>query len=148
MKKTIFKHVLSVTAVAGFIFIAFGSGEDKKNENDANLESRFCNNDFYSQEATVFGETGKKVIMFRKNEYFNFKNTVTIHDETKINNTSIPSNSTEGTWAWADSLNFKILVKFEPGNNKKSEGIWEFSKDFKSLTIPPNEITLFRYESE
>ena len=65
MKKTIFKHVLSATAVAGFIFIAFGSGEDKKNENDANLESRFCNNDFYSQEATVFGETGKKVIMFR-----------------------------------------------------------------------------------
>jgi hypothetical protein len=29
MKKTIFKHVLSATAVVGFIFIAFGSGEDK-----------------------------------------------------------------------------------------------------------------------
>ena len=37
MKKTIFKHVLSATAVVGFIFIAFGSGEDesKTTSNDS-----------------------------------------------------------------------------------------------------------------
>jgi len=37
MKKTIFKHVLSATAVMGFIFIAFGSGEDegKTTSNDS-----------------------------------------------------------------------------------------------------------------
>lgn len=39
MKKTIFKHVLSATAVAGFIFIAFGSGKEDNDKTSSNSES-------------------------------------------------------------------------------------------------------------
>ena len=39
MKKTIFKHVLSATAVVGFIFIAFGSGEDESKTTSNDSES-------------------------------------------------------------------------------------------------------------
>ena len=144
MKKNNFKHMISSAAVAGFIFIAFGSGDSKVES----LQSKFCNNDFYSSEATVFGQTGRKVIMFRKNEYFNFKNTVTVTDENKFGNTYVPCNSTDGFWEWEDSLKFTIKVKFIDGNNKNCSGIWNFSEDFKSVTIPPYSITLFRYEEK
>jgi hypothetical protein len=39
MKKTIFKHMISALAVAGFIFIAFGSGEDASKTNSDDSES-------------------------------------------------------------------------------------------------------------
>ena len=144
MNNTIIKHITSSLVVAGFIFIAFGSGDSKVES----WPSNFSNDDFYSSEATAFGQTGRKVIMFRKNEYFNFKNTVTVRDENKFGDTYVPSNSTDGFWEWQDSLKFTIKVNFVDGNNKDCSGIWTFSEDFKSVTIPPYSITLFRYEEK
>jgi hypothetical protein len=39
MKKTNYKHILSVLAVAGFLFIAFGSNDDKETEAEIKNES-------------------------------------------------------------------------------------------------------------
>jgi hypothetical protein len=142
--RIIIKHITSAAVAAVFVFIAFGSGDSK----GESFQSKFCNNDFYSSEATIFGQTGRKVIMFRKNEYFNFKNTVTVLDENKFGNTNVPSNQTDGFWEWDDSLKFTIKVKFVDGNNKDCSGIWNFSEDFKTVTIPPNSINLFRYEEK
>ena len=145
MKQKI-KHNSSFLIVALFLILAFGSEDENRDKNmQLKLEDNFCNHDYYSNEVTVFGESGRKEILFRKNEYFKFKNTVTIQDSRDYNGTNIPSNRTDGFWTWEDSIHKTIRVDFKSGNNMNYTGIWKFSDDFKSVSIPPYEITLFRY---
>lgn len=134
--------------IAVIIFITACSG-NKTNSESESIESKFSNRDFYSREYTVFGKTGKKVILFKKNAHFNFKNYVKLYDEIKVNDTPCQNNPATGTWSWADSLKFTILVNFDSGNsvNTKYSGIWKFSEDFESLTIAPEyNIPFFKYK--
>jgi hypothetical protein len=145
------KLILSGSILFLFILLAFGS-EDSKEDKDKKVvtkaEDNFCNNEFYSREATIFGSTGRKEVLFYKNEYNKNINEVIVQDGQKSSGGSfLPSNRSEGTWKWADSLKRTIIVKMIKGNNMDCSGTWTFSNDYSSLTIPPSEVMLFKYES-
>ena len=56
----------------------------------------FENHDFYSREATIWGQTGRTVVLFRKNEYTKFENKIKVQNEQKANGTTFSSGETEG----------------------------------------------------
>ena len=107
MKKVI--TIFGAILFASTILTSCGGGSKKET---------FINDDFYSQEATIFGETGRTEVLFRKNEYTNFENKIKVQNSRKVNGTTIPSGVTEGKWTWADSTNRTINVEMQEGINQ------------------------------
>ncbi len=128
-----------VTGIFAVLVVANAGKNNSGSQNET-----FMNNDFYSREATIFGETSRTVVLFRKNEFTNFENKIKIQNERKVNGTTIPSGVTEGKWTWADSTSRTINVELQEGINQDYSGIWKFDENFSSVKCP-NGLTLFNH---
>ena len=130
--------IITISIALTFLLTSCSSKINKDNK------EIFGNGEYYSREATIWGHTGRTVVLFRKNEYTKFENTITVRYERKVNGTMITFGEDGGKWTWADSTNRTINVEMPQGITHDYSGIWKFDENFSSVECPTG-ITLFNH---